>query len=57
LSAAAKPAPSRRHHSFPAQVLVRLVACYVTWHMQHKLAPTLFEDDNDSVVARAPGPA
>lgn len=45
-----------------AHVLIRLLAYYVTWHMQQKLAPMLFKDD-DPATARAarpsppPGPA
>ena len=35
-----------------AHVLIRLLAYYVTWHMQHKLAPMLFKDD-DPAAARA----
>jgi hypothetical protein len=49
-----------RHRLAPrvrAHVLIRLLAYYVTWHMQHKLAPMLFKDD-DPAAARAarPGP-
>jgi hypothetical protein len=38
-----------------AHVLIRLLACHVTWHMQHKLAPMLFKDD-DPAAARAARP-
>ena len=39
-----------------AHVLIRLLAYYVTWHMQHKLAPMLFQDD-DPAAARAARPS
>jgi hypothetical protein len=39
-----------------AHVLIRLLAYYVTWHMQHKLAPMLFKDD-DLAAARAARPS
>ena len=39
-----------------AHVLIRLLAYYVTWHMQHKLAPMLFKDD-DPAAARAARPS
>jgi hypothetical protein len=39
-----------------AHVLIRLLACYATWHMQHKLAPMLFKDD-DPAGARAARPS
>jgi hypothetical protein len=48
-----------RHRLAPrvrAHVLIRLLACYVTWHMQHKLAPMLFKDD-DPAAARAARPS
>jgi hypothetical protein len=34
----------------------RLVACYVTWHLQQRLAPMLFKDD-DPPPAKPPSPA
>ncbi len=37
-------------------VLIRLLAYYVTWHMQHKLAPVLFQDD-DPAAGRALRPS
>ena len=37
-------------------MLIRLLAYYVTWHMQHKLAPMLFKDD-DPAAARAARPS
>ena len=39
-----------------AHVLIRLLAYYVTWHMQQKLAPMLFKDD-DPAAARAARPS
>jgi Transposase DDE domain len=39
-----------------AHVLIRLLAYYVTWHMQHKLAPMLFKD-HDPAAARAARPS
>ena len=39
-----------------AHVLIRMLACYVTWHMQHKLAPVLFKDD-DPAAGRATRPS
>jgi hypothetical protein len=39
-----------------AHVLTRLLAYYVTWHMQHQLAPMLFKDD-DPAAARAARPS
>ena len=35
-----------------AHVFLRLLACYVEWHMRRRLAPILFEDD-DPEAARA----
>ena len=48
-----------RHRLAPrvrAHVLIRLLAYYVTWHMQDKLAPMLFKDD-DPAAARAARPS
>jgi len=48
-----------RHRLAPrvrAHVLIRLLAYYVTWHMQHKLAAMLFKDD-DPAAARAARPS
>jgi hypothetical protein len=48
-----------RHRLAPrvrAHVLIRLLAYYVTWHMQHKLAPVLFRDD-DPATGRAARPS
>jgi len=48
-----------RHRLAPrvrAHVLIRLLAYYVTWHMQQRLAPMLFKDD-DPAAARAARPS
>ena len=48
-----------RHRLAPrvrAHMLIRLLAYYVTWHMQHKLAPMLFKD-HDPAAARAARPS
>jgi hypothetical protein len=37
-------------------VLIRLLAYYITWHMQQRLAPMLFKDD-DPAAARAARPS
>ena len=38
-------------------MLIRLLAYYVTWHMQQRLAPMLFKDDNPAVgKAARPSP-
>ena len=39
-----------------AHVLIRMLAYYVTWHMQQKLAPILFKDD-DPATGRAARPS
>jgi len=39
-----------------AHALIRMLAYYITWHMQHKLAPMLFKDD-DPAAARAARPS
>jgi hypothetical protein len=39
-----------------AHVLIRTLAYYVIWHMQQKLAPILFKDDNPA-TARAARPS
>jgi Transposase DDE domain len=48
-----------RHRLAPrvrAHVLIRLLAYHVTWHMQQRLAPMLFKDD-DPAAARAARPS
>jgi hypothetical protein len=39
-----------------AHVLIRMLAYYITWHMQQKLAPVLFKDD-DPAAGRAARPS
>jgi hypothetical protein len=39
-----------------AHVLIRMLAYYVTWHMQHKLAPMLFKDHDPAAGAARPSP-
>jgi hypothetical protein len=52
-----RPIRHRLAERVRAHVLIRMLAYYVTWHMQQKLAPMLFKDD-DPATARAarPGP-
>jgi Transposase DDE domain len=48
-----------RHRLAPrvrAHVLIRLLAYYITWHMQQRLAPMLFKDDHPA-AARAARPS
>jgi hypothetical protein len=48
-----------RHRLAPrvrAHVLIRLLAYYITWHMQQRLTPMLFKDD-DPAAARATRPS
>ena len=48
-----------RHRLAPrvrAHVLIRLLAYYVTWHLQQQLAPVLFQDD-DPAAGRALRPS
>ena len=51
-----RPIRHRLEDRVKAHVLIRTLACYVTWHMQHKLAPMLFTDD-DPAAARAARPS
>jgi hypothetical protein len=51
-----RPIRHRLEDRVKAHVLVRLLACYVTWHMQQRLAPMLFKDD-DPAAARAARPS
>jgi hypothetical protein len=41
-----RPIRHRLEDRVKAHVLIRLLAYYVTWHMQHRLAPVLFKDDD-----------
>ncbi len=48
-----------RHHledRVRAHVLIRMLAYYITWHMQQKLAPMLFKDD-DPAAGKASRPS
>ncbi|MBV9205987.1 MAG: hypothetical protein JO037_11420 [Actinobacteria bacterium] len=38
-------------------MLIRLLAYYVTWHLQHKLAPVSFQDDDPAAAGAHCGPA
>jgi Transposase DDE domain len=51
-----RPIRHRLEDRVKAHVLVRLLAYYVTWHMQQRLAPMLFKDD-DPAAARAARPS
>ena len=51
-----RPIRHRLAERVRAHVLIRLLACYVTWHMQQRLAPMLFKDD-DPAAARAARPS
>ena len=51
-----RPIRHRLEDRVKAHVLIRLLAYYVTWHMQQRLAPMLFKDD-DLPAARATRPS
>ena len=51
-----RPIRHRLEDRVKAHVLIRTLAYYLTWHMQHKLAPMLFTDD-DPAAARAARPS
>jgi hypothetical protein len=51
-----RPIRHRLEDRVKAHVLIRTLAYYVTWHMQRKLAPMLFTDD-DPAAARAARPS
>jgi hypothetical protein len=51
-----RPIRHRLEDRVKAHVLIRLLAYYVTWHLQDKLAPMLFKDD-DPAAARAARPS
>src|SRR5262249_10609181 len=51
-----RPIRHRLARPVPAHALIRMLAYYITWHMQHKLAPMLFKDD-DPAAARAARPS
>ncbi len=41
-----RPIRHRLEDRVRAHVLIRTLACYITWHMQQRLAPILFKDDD-----------
>jgi Transposase DDE domain len=51
-----RPIRHRLEDRVKAHVLIRLLAYYVTWHVQQRLAPMLFKDD-DLPAARATRPS
>jgi hypothetical protein len=51
-----RPIRHRLAERVRAHVLIRMLAYYVTWHMQQQLAPMLFKDD-DPAAARAARPS
>jgi hypothetical protein len=51
-----RPIRHRRPARVRAHVLIRMLAYYLTWHMQQRLAPILFKDD-DPAAGRAARPS
>jgi len=51
-----RPIRHRLEDRVRAHVLIRLLAYYVTWHMQQRLAPILFKDD-DPAAGKATRPS
>jgi hypothetical protein len=51
-----RPIRHRLEDRVRAHVLIRMLAYHVTWHMQQRLAPVLFKDD-DPAAARAARPS
>jgi hypothetical protein len=51
-----RPIRHRLEDRVKTHVLIRLLAYYVTWHMQQRLAPILFKDD-DPTVGKAARPS
>jgi len=51
-----RPIRHRLEDRVKAHVLIRLLAYYVTWHMQQQLAPMLFKDD-DPAAGKAARPS
>jgi hypothetical protein len=51
-----RPIRHRRAARVRAHVLIRMLAYYLTWHMQQRLAPILFKDD-DPAAGRAARPS
>ena len=53
-----RPIRHRLEDRVRAHVLIRMLAYYVTWHMQQRLAPILFKDDDPAAgKAARPSPA
>jgi len=51
-----RPIRHRLEERVRAHVLIRMLAYYVIWHMQQRLAPMLFKDD-DPAAAKAARPS
>jgi hypothetical protein len=51
-----RPIHHRLRGRVRAHVLIRMLACYITWHMQQNLAPMLFKDD-DPAAGKAARPS
>jgi Transposase DDE domain len=51
-----RPIRHRLEDRVKAHVLIRMLAYYVTWHMQQRLAPMLFKDD-DPATGKAARPS
>ncbi len=51
-----RPIRHRLEDRVKAHVLIRMLACYVIWHMQQRLAPMLFKD-NDPAAGKAARPS
>jgi len=51
-----RPIRHRLAERVRAHVLIRMLAYYITWHMQQKLAPMLFKDD-DPAAGKAARPS
>jgi hypothetical protein len=53
-----RPIRHRLEDRVKAHVLIRMLAYYVTWHLQQRLAPMLFKDDDPAAgKATRPSPA
>ena len=48
-----RPIHHRLEDRVRAHVLIRVLAYYVTWHMQQRLAPVLFKDDDPATAKTA----
>jgi hypothetical protein len=51
-----RPIRHRTEDRVRAHVLLRMISCYISWHLQARLAPLLFTDD-DKQAARAARPS